>query len=96
MKATSARAADTSPANPFLRQPQIGVIRPQTEPELRARGKHPIGFGDPLSGKIVHHDPEVRFRPVEPYRGLAASRSSGIDPREQALCAALPRIRSCR
>ena len=44
-----------------------GVVRPQGEAMLGARGHHAIGFGDALQCQIVNHHANIRCPSVEPH-----------------------------
>mmetsp|Transcript_4784 Transcript_4784/g.10545 ORF Transcript_4784/g.10545 Transcript_4784/m.10545 type:complete len:225 (-) Transcript_4784:863-1537(-) len=73
------------------RQPQVGIVRSQTDPVLRPRRKHPIRLQSPLSDQIIDQNSDVGFIPpqnkrfrclLSPVRrtGRSSSIGSGDDP----------------
>ena len=57
-----ALAADAAERDALVGEPLIGVVGPQRQPILGARGEHAIGFGDAARHQIVDHDAEIRLR----------------------------------
>ena len=60
-----ALGSDAAKRDPPIGQPLIGIIRPQRQPVLGARGEHAIGLGDAARHQIVDHDAEIAFGAVE-------------------------------
>ena len=55
-----------------LREPQVGIVLPQRETVLRARGHHAVGLVRPLGDKVVDEHADVRLGPPQDEGGLAA------------------------
>ena len=78
------------------RQPLVGVVGAQRQPELRSRREHAIGLTDPVSCEVVDHHPEIGFGAVEGRQRPAAGLARRIDSRHRRPAPPPPRSRSCR
>ena len=94
----AARAAPETPPSgvvhepdlaPERREPQIGVVGPQVQAVLRARGEQAVRLEASPRHQVVDHHPEVALRPGNrPRAGLRAA-SAGVEPRQQPLASRL-------
>ena len=77
--------SDAAERDSLRRQPLVGVVGAQRQPELSTRGEHAIGLADPVSREVVDHHPKIGFGAVEGRQLLAAGLACGIDSRQHAL-----------
>ena len=71
---------------PDRRQTLVGVVLPQDEPILRARGHHAVRVGDALCDEIVDQRADVRARAVEHKRRATENFQRRVRARDEALC----------
>ncbi len=76
---------DAAPGDPLSGQPQIGVVGPQRQAELGARGEHPIRLATPCVVRSSTITPKIGFGPVEPDDRLPAGDAGGVDAGDQPL-----------
>ena len=68
----TARLADQPALDAERRQPLVGVVAAQMQPELGARGEHAVGLGDAPRHQIVNHHAEIALGARQDDRLLAA------------------------
>ena len=79
------RRSDAAPVNAFPGQPDIGVVSPQRQPELGARGEHAVGLADAMKGQIVDQHAKIGFGARQPDLFPAARQPRRVDAGEDAL-----------
>ena len=77
--------ADAAERQPLRRQALVGVVDPQAEPVLRARGEHPIGFADAARDEVVDEHADIGFGAVEGDAVGAGGEARRIQPGDKPL-----------
>src|SRR2546427_3412407 len=67
----------------------VGIVDPQMQSELGARGEHAVGLVRALRDQVVNQDRGVGFRPVEDKRRLALHFESSVNPSHYSLTRSL-------
>ncbi len=81
---------DAAEVDSERRQPLIGVVGPEPQPELGAGRKHAVGLGHAAGHQVVDHDAEIAVGPRhDEFTAAAARRQRRIDPRDDPLRAGL-------
>ncbi len=62
------------------RQPLVGIVGPEGQPELGAGREHAVRFGYAPAGQVVHHDADIALVPADRDGIAAARRSCRIQP----------------
>src|SRR5271166_5245982 len=68
-------------------EPLVCIIDAQVQPELSARGKHPVGFVGALADQVVDQNPCVSLGASNDDRILLADSACGVEASDQALAA---------
>ena len=77
--------ADAAERQPLRRQPLVGVVDPQAEPVLGARGEHPIGLADAARDEVVDEHADVGFGAVEGDAVGPGGEARRIEPGDKPL-----------
>src|SRR5262245_58129394 len=67
------------------RQSFVSIIDPQMQPELGARGEHPVRLVRPLADQIIDQDSGVALGPPHHERLLASEPARGVDSGDDPL-----------
>ena len=68
-----------------MRQSQVGVVRPQGQPELGSWRKHPVRLAGALCGQVVDEDPDVSLGASNPQRRFALGQASRVNTSDDTL-----------
>src|SRR5262245_17298677 len=88
-KKLPARFAYQPHTPPQRREPLIGIVDSQVQPEFRPRGEHPIGLVRALADQIVNQDTGIPLGTADNQGFEPAQPTSGIDPGQYALTTSL-------
>lgn len=63
-----------------MREPGIGIVRPEGHAELHAAREHPVWLTGAQSGKVINEDTNVAFGATDNERRFAMNPQASIDP----------------
>ena len=70
---------------PNRRQPLVGIVNPQMQPELRPRREHPVRLVRTLADQIVNQNPDIPSAPAQTRRRHPLHLGRRIQPGNQPL-----------